>query len=448
MAGPDDQAVAAQMAPPASTGYGQPAVSPADSVRQAWTARIGAALVGLGVVLGIIGLFPVYTDGASLASETFNLVPHVIYLAAWVVSGALLLAAGRRRQVGALLGLGVSAVTFGMFLADAGTPITSGAHLMGAGLILSFIGWFVCTAGVAVGLLAADLAVRRWPAFQRGARRQYGRPASHEVVPITTMIVAAIGAAVAFAPSWDSFLLRTTTGASQTVTAGNAFANPAAVISGDVLVMVLFVAALVVAALWRPLRLGAALAAGALVPMVAQAISAIIEIGQPTSPLYFGVSPSQARVLGLTITNGLTAIFWVYCAFLGTLILLGIWMLLNRDHAPEQAVTYRGQPYYWPSQGAYSAGSPSASGGYVPAATGGAPANSAPESHGGAPEVNEGAPEVNEGAREMSEDAPESHGGAPAGGASAAGASGPPEPGDPDAPDGFTASAHGYRAPQ
>ncbi len=47
-------------------------------------------------------------------------------------------------------------------------------------------------------------------------------------------MVAALGVAATFAPAWDSFTLRTAASQSQTLTAGNAFANPGAVIAGDV----------------------------------------------------------------------------------------------------------------------------------------------------------------------------------------------------------------------
>jgi len=76
-----------------------------------------------------------------------------------------------------------------------------------------------------------------------------------------------------------------------------------------------------VAAAWRPIRLGAALLAGAVVPMAAQAISAAIQIGGATSSLQFGIPPGQAARLGLTISAGLTPAFWVYCAFVLALIL-------------------------------------------------------------------------------------------------------------------------------
>ena len=93
---------------------------------------------------------------------------------------------------------------------------------------------------------------------------------------VVMLILAALGAAIAFAPSWDSYILRTAAGATQSLTAGNAFANPAPVIAGDVAVMVALVAVVVAAALWRPVRLGAALLAGAIIPMAAQAISALV----------------------------------------------------------------------------------------------------------------------------------------------------------------------------
>ena len=347
--------------------YGQVVERPASPARTLGNSRIAAALLAAGVLLGIIGLFPSYYAGVSLGAQSVELVPHLIYLAAWAASAALILFSGVRRQAGALVGIGVSAVTLGLFFADLGTPIADGANLLDSGLILSIIGWFACTAGAVLAFRASGLSFRGWPA---GSRRT--RLANHEIVPTVVMILAAIGAAVSFAPSWDSYLLQSGFGTSQTVTAGNAFANPAPIIAGEVAVMVLLVAALIAAALWRPIRLGAALAAGAIVPMVAQAISAMVQVSEPTSPQQFGYSQSQASELGLKITNGLTPMFWVFCAFVGTLILLCVWMLLNVDSAPDQAApspgpAYPGHPYpgqqypgqpYQPYQGQQYPGQP------------------------------------------------------------------------------------------
>ena len=88
---------------------------------------VAALLLGLGVALGIAGLFPDYVNGTSVAGQADNLVAHAIYLAVWAASAVLIALGGTRLRIGALLATGQSIVTFGFFLADAGTPI-AGAH--------------------------------------------------------------------------------------------------------------------------------------------------------------------------------------------------------------------------------------------------------------------------------------------------------------------------------
>ncbi len=283
------------------------------------TVVAAALLLIIGVACGVAGLFPGYLGGASLAQQPAQLVPHVIYLAAWSASALLILLGGGRQRAGALLAAGISVVTFGLFLADAGTAIAGGSRLLGAGLVLGLVGWLACACG-------SGLAFWRLPA---GAP---GRPQRYAVSAVLTL--AGLGAAAAFAPSWDSYVLRIATGASETVTAGNAFAYPAPVIAGDVAVMVALAAVVITAALWRPIRLGVALLAGAIIPMAAQAISALIQLGEATSPTLFNFTPAQAAQAGLTISNGLTPAFWIYCAFVVALIVTCAWMLI----APRRAV--------------------------------------------------------------------------------------------------------------
>ena len=155
------------------------------------------------------------------------------------------------------------------------------------------------------------------------------------------LIVAGVGAAITFAPSWDRFVLNTPTGP-QTLTAGNAFANPAPVIAGNVAVMLAVVAVLVLAALWRPARMGWALAAGAIIPLVAQLISAVIQVGEPALT-QLGISKSAAAQAGVTATAGLTGVFWVYCAFVIVLVAACAW----RAAMPGQAVRVPGGSAYW-----------------------------------------------------------------------------------------------------
>jgi hypothetical protein len=322
-------------APGSIVPVGQEAAPASGSSQRAVLAAV--ALLGVGIVCGVAGLFPAYLGGSSLASSAADLVPHLIYLAGWAAGGALILKGGRRMRVGALLGLGVSVVTFGLFFADAGEAIAGGAHLVGAGLVLGLVGWLACAAG-------SVLAFRLRPAgAPMGAP---AKPRGDEVGPVVMLMLAALGAAIAFAPSWDSYVLRTASGSSESITAGNAFANPAPVIVGDVAVMLALAAVVVMAALWRPIRYGAALLAGAIIPMVAQAISALIAVGETTSPTLFGISPAQASAAGLTISNGLTPVFWIFCAFVVAMIASCAWMLMT----PHAAVPEPPRPS-WPAVG-------------------------------------------------------------------------------------------------
>jgi hypothetical protein len=142
-------------------------------------------------------------------------------------------------RAGALLAVGTSVVTFGLFLADAGTPIAEGAHLMGAGLILSLVGWLACFAGAATAF-----------ALLRGGDALI-KPRGPEFVPFLSLALAAIGAAAAFAPAWDSYILQTSAGTTESITAGNVFSNPGAVIAGNVVTMIAIVLVVIVAA-FRP----------------------------------------------------------------------------------------------------------------------------------------------------------------------------------------------------
>ena len=290
-------------------------------------AVVAAALLAAGIVCGIAGLFPSYLFGSSLAQQPALLVTHAIYLAGWTASALLIWMAGARLRIGALLATGISIVTFGFFFADAGTVIAEGTHVGGAGLVLSLVGWLGCAAGSVLAFRLASAGRHRqagWPA----------RPRGRVIEAVLTLSLAAIGAAVAFAPAWDSYILRAGGRIVETVTAGNAFSNPGPVIAGNVAVMVALVAVVIAAALWRPALRGAALLAGAIIPMAAQAISGMVGVGEIPSPAYFGISSAQAAQAGLTISSGLTAAFWVYCGFVVALAALGAWMLVWRRPSP------------------------------------------------------------------------------------------------------------------
>jgi hypothetical protein len=403
-------------------------VSPQQQQRQAaghlgTRALLAAGLLAAGIICGLAGLFPAYLAGSSLTSQASQVIPHVFYLAGWIVSLVLILLGGARLRVGVLLSLGLSVVTFGFFFSDAGEVIADGSHIMGAGLALSLIGWLACAAGSVVALPLGAGSFRRsvaqlrstfapapaapaapapaapeapevssaatpeaetaseaetesaetaapgsvapapeapphgglwtspvpatppyaayapntaYGAYQPARSSRWSNPvARRAILTVSAAVLAAIGAAITFAPSWDSYTLRTAGGTVHTLTAGNAFSNPAAVIVGDVAVMVALVLVAAIAALWRPARLGAVLLAGALIPMVAQAISALAQLGEAVSPTQFGISSAEASQLGLTISQGVTAVFWIYCVFVVALVVICGWLFAKPRRARE-----------------------------------------------------------------------------------------------------------------
>ncbi len=284
------------------------------------SAVTAVVLLALGVVLGFVGLFPGYVGSASLASDASELVPHLLYLAAWATGAVLILLGGTKSRTGALLGTGTAIVTLGLFVADAGPVISAGTRLASAGLVLGLIGWLACAAGSAIALAG-------------GPDGRLARPRGRDFGPVLLLAVAGVGTALTFAPSWDRFTLQNAAGISQSIIEGNAFSNSGPVIAGDVIAMIAIVAVAIGAALWRPARQGAALLGGVVLVMAAQAVSALVQLGQTVSPAQFGISPAQAAAAGVTISSGATPVFWVYCTFVVGLALICAWLLMPQ--APE-----------------------------------------------------------------------------------------------------------------
>jgi hypothetical protein len=335
------------------------AATPILKISASTRAIIAAVLLAVGVVFGAGALFPGYIGQPSLASQSSELVPHLIYLAAWLASTVLILLGGARLRVGALLAAATSVVTFGLFFADLGTAV-SGSNLIGAGLVLGLIGWLSCAAGAATAIWIR-------PAGVPGAAYRY---ALHPVRWLPAVVVAGLGVAATFGPAWDSFTIHTASGQSQTLTEGNAFAMPGAVIAGNVMVMIALVAVLVLAGLLRPVRQGGILVIGAIIPIVAQAISAVIQLLEPATPAQFGISPAQAALAGITVSSGATVAFWIYCIFAAAALAIGVGMILPSRSAVAAQVP---SPLF-PVAGAAPAAAPA----FGPPAGAGAPAGAAP----------------------------------------------------------------------
>jgi hypothetical protein len=113
--------------------------------------------------------------------------------------------------------------------------------------------------------------------------------------------------------------------------------------------MLALAAVVVVAALWRPVRYGAALLAGAVIAMAAQAISALVQAGGGASPAQFGISSAEASRIGLTISSGLTPAFWIYCGFLVAVAVSCAWMLFTPHPASGPGPSAAHDAYAWPA---------------------------------------------------------------------------------------------------
>ena len=356
---------------------------------------VGEGLLVLGVVLGLAGLFPAYfasqgQASQSLLSQPDQVVAHLCYVLGWAVSAALIALSVARpatARLGALFGLGLGAVTFGLFLADLG-QVTQAGVSAGSGLVVSLLGWLACAAGSAVALAVKAADDQRAPDGGPAAAGQYApfaRQQRKHAGPLALLVLAALGTAAAFFPSWDRYtLMASATGQTQTITEGNAFTShyPGLVVAGDVAVMVAIVVLAALAALWRPPRQGALLLAGAIVPLAAQAASALIQVSQPVTPALFGISAAQAQAAGLSISAGVTAIYWVFFVFVISLLVSCAWLFTEPGHQAMPAFT----GYGWPPAGQ---GAPAATQDTLSDYSVTEDAGAGPESEAGEPQANE-----------------------------------------------------------
>jgi MFS family permease len=288
---------------------------------RARTVHAGVILVG--VALGIAGLFPAYLSDSSLANQGAQLLPHIAYLVTWAVVASLLLSDRRFVRAAAGIGVGLGAMTLGFFLTDVATAATSHGDGAGAGLYLSIAGWFLATSGC----VAAMLGLR--------APNGLGLPTSWHHPRVLFGGALGLAIAAAFALPWDRYVISAATaGSTETISAGNVFANPGGVIAADLVVMVLTFAVLLVAFAWRPVVVGATLAIGALVPLAAQLFSTLIQATPPLSE--FGVSAAQASAAQVTLTAGYTGWFYIYCALVAAVVIALGWLATAPSRDPSR----------------------------------------------------------------------------------------------------------------
>ena len=276
------------------------------------TMVVCVAMILVGVLAGAVGLFPTYLDGSSLASQASQLLPHTVYLVGWATAAVLLLR-GRQMRLIAVAAVGLSAMSFGFFVTDVGSAASSVVHSAGAGLYLSLVGWTICSGASVAALVHTHSGLSK---DSLSCRQRLFLPG----------VVVLIGMIVTFALPWDSYhLVATATAQSESFTAGNAFSNPGAVIIGELITMVAMFVVLALAFAWRPMVTGTALLIGALVPLIGQLFSALM---QPAPSLVdFGVSQATAIQDQVHLSAGYTPWFYLYCSGIGLLVVAGGWMI-------------------------------------------------------------------------------------------------------------------------
>jgi hypothetical protein len=292
---------------PATQVATAPGAAPARVPGGAGGGRIGlaAALLAVAIACGIASLFPDYTGFGSLASATDSLVEYAGFVAVWAASLVLILTRRTSPQAGALLGLGAAAATLGVFAIDLSIAVTGSQARIGPGLVLALLSWVSATAGVG---LALGRRPAGWPS----------RPGGRRIAPAAILVIAAIGTAAAYGPLSFSY-----TWSGGSLVSGDLYPPSQSLITdANFFLMVIFVAAVLAAVLWVPARLGAALAAGALIPMALQAVWTLVAVAE-------FVPPGAA--------GDVTPAFKAYCAFIIAGAIACGWLATTRE-APRPAI--------------------------------------------------------------------------------------------------------------
>lgn len=293
------------------------------------SAPVGSAFViGVGVLVGVTGLFPSYSALSSLVSQTDQLVGHLLYLLGWALVAGLMVARRQWSREASAFGVGLSAMSVGFLLSDIVTVASSRGDTAGAGIYLSLISWAICSLGSVWALVST------WN-FSGGTSSRV--PVRWKILPAAVIAALAI---VTFALPWDRYqIVVGATGQSQIITLGNAFSNPGAVIACQLIVMVSMAAFLVLPTRWQSRRVAAALFFGALLPLAAQVFSAAL---QPAPALTaFGISSQMAVQQSVRLEAGYTSWFYLFCLAVALLIVQGAWMLSDTRASSDRAAFRR-----------------------------------------------------------------------------------------------------------
>lgn len=242
-----------------------------------------AALLGLGTILSLAGLFLPDYGQTALTADSRWLWPHLLYLASWAAVASWMVIARVQARPGALFGLGLGGPAIGLALQEL-AEITSLGRSPGSAFTVTLIGVLAGIAGAACALTIPE----------NDAPDPAGPPAWRKVLPPAAALVVAV---------WYSAFPWLQGGQSVFATLGrSSWEGP-----GAVLPLLVFAAITLAGMRLRAARDRAALLAGAAVYLLAIALQDFV------------------TVAALQFRESLTLFFWLYCVLVAAVIFLGAW---------------------------------------------------------------------------------------------------------------------------
>jgi len=269
-------------------------------------------LVCLGLHIG--AMFPPYPGlpASPVVSSSWEIAVYVCLEIGWALAALLVLSRTSVRG-GAALGAGLGAVELGLLAVDIanGFQVSNGSEA-GAWLALAGLGF-----GAAGVLVTASTVPMGAPQAPRGRSA-------------LLMLLATFAVVLAYLPSWDKWTaVAPSLKVSNSVTEGNAFAQPAVVMAAVLVTVIGFAFVAVLGSVWYPVTVGVWATAGAVIAIASQLISAVFQLSEAVPSTAFGVSATQARSVGLKISTSLTGWWEADVAATVLLALLALSSALN-----------------------------------------------------------------------------------------------------------------------
>jgi hypothetical protein len=322
------------------------------------------------VVLHVVAMFPTYFAGSgSLASQSEQAALYSVLAASWALALVFGLTGPHRTPIAAGLAIGIAVTEMGFRVSDTGDAIRYGTGRAGVWLMLA--AWGVGALAAVVALLAArarhsprprpaETPVGVWEidwAAPAPVPNPYtgelepapvdepqppSEPASASPVPeedpherlawTLLVVILAVVVAATFLPPWDhGVALNVASGRAVTRNLGNAFDAAWQEVLGSVLTALALLAVPIIAIRRRNRAAGAALVVGSLLVLGSQFVSAVVQVNDPSST--FGLTPAQARSLGLELSLKLTGWFTINAlAAYALFATVMVWATLRHHH--------------------------------------------------------------------------------------------------------------------